>query len=147
MCGRLAGHHHGSGPQSGPETETKPVTAQVTRRNGRIYKQVFYLRSGQPLVSGLVLKLHPALALGFSFLLPELGVVGQDSGVSLQDVVEHVEAVRAQNLGMVLHRAHLRIKQVLVRTHEGQELQLQGADLFSFSFRIRGPVQIFPAAF
>lgn len=105
---------------------------------------VAYLWPGQPLVSGFILWLSSS----FSPCLPlsQLGVVSQDSGIGLQDMVEHMEAVRTAHIWALLKRAGIWKAQVLVGAHEGQQLHLEGADLFGVSHRTERLVQILPAA-
>lgn len=103
-----------------------------------------HLGPGQSLVSGFVLWLSSSSVLGL--LLPQQRVVGQDSGVGLQHVVENVEAVCAADLWALVHRTHLWEVEVLVGAHQRQQLLLQWADLLRHPLKVGDLVQIPPVA-
>lgn len=102
---------------------------------------VFYLGSGQPLISGFVQNFSST----FGLLLPQLRVVSQNLWVGLQHVVEDVEAVRAPNLWPHFHGTSLWVVQVPVGAHQSQQLQLHWADVPCRCFRLGRLIQIFPA--
>ena len=70
----------------------------------------------------------------------EHGVVEQDSGVGLEHVVEHMEAVGAAHLLAGAQRGALRVVEVSVAAHEAQQLRLEGAHLRRPALGVRGPV-------
>lgn len=61
-------------------------------------------------------------------------------------MVEHMEAVSTAHMRSLFERTCLWVVQILIGAHEGQQLQLERADLFSLPIRIDGLVQILPAS-
>lgn len=104
-----------------------------------------YLGPGEALVSGLVLELSASL--GFRPLPMEQGIVGQDSGVGLEHVVERVEAVGAADLLAGAERRAIGVVEVSVCAHEAQQLHLERAHpLLCTALGVGGPVKGPPVA-
>lgn len=102
-----------------------------------------YFRPGESLVSEFILWLGSCFSP--TLLLFQLWVMSQNPRIGLKYMVKHMEAVCTAHMWSLLERACLREVEIFIGAHEGQQLQLERADLFGLPFMIESLVQILPA--